>query len=139
MPRETVLPLRSIRPIDGGAGAGLERRWARHREVAEEFWRKVEAMGLELLVAHEHRLPTLTTIKVPPGIDATKVVTYILQKYQVEIGNGLGDLRGKAWRIGLMGYNSRHDVSMTVLGALKDALAQQGWTGRQGKCVLSKL
>jgi len=117
---------------------GLENRWARHRRVAEDFWQKAEAMGLEMLVAHEHRLPTLTTIKVPAGIDSKKVVTYILEKYQVEIGNGLGDLQGKAWRIGLMGYNSRNDVAVTVLSCLKDALAQQGWDGRTGNgCVLS--
>jgi len=58
---------------------GLEHRWARHREVAEHFWKQIEMLGLEMLVDHKYRLPTLTTIKVPPGIDAKKVVTYILQ------------------------------------------------------------
>ena len=60
-------------------------------------------MGLEPLVAYEHRLPTLTTIKVPPGVDAKKAVSYILEKYQIEIGNGLGDLAGKCWRVGAWG------------------------------------
>ena len=75
-------------------------RWARHRDVAETFWQELENMGLEPLVAYEHRLPTLTTIKVPPGVDAKKAVSYILEKYQIEIGNGLGDLAGKCGRIG---------------------------------------
>jgi len=105
----------------------LEVRWARHQEVAEGFWKQLEEIGLECLVAKEHRLPTLTTVKVPEGIDSKAVVTYILQRYQIEIGNGLGDLAGKAWRIGLMGVNSRHDISMTLVAALKDALKQQGY------------
>jgi alanine-glyoxylate transaminase/serine-glyoxylate transaminase/serine-pyruvate transaminase len=84
-------------------------------------------MGLECHVAYEHRLPTLTTIKVPPGVDAKKAVGYILDKYQIEIGNGLGDLAGKVWRIGLMGVNARHDVALTVTSVLKDALRQQGY------------
>ena len=83
-------------------------------------------MGLEPLVAYEHRLPTLTTIKVPTGVDAKKAVTYILEKYQIEIGNGLGDLAGKCWRIGLMGVNARHDIALTVISVLRDALRQQG-------------
>lgn len=59
---------------------GLETRWARHREVAEHFWKQLEAMGLELLVDYKYRLPTLTTVKVPQGIDPKKVTTYILQR-----------------------------------------------------------
>jgi len=102
-------------------------RWARHRDVAETFWQELENMGLEPLVAYEHRLPTLTTIKVPPGVDAKKAVSYILEKYQIEIGNGLGDLAGKCWRIGLMGVNSRHDIALTVISVLRDALRQQGY------------
>ena len=107
---------------------GLEKRWARHREVAEHFWKQLEALGLELLVSHKYRLPTLTTVKVPPGIDSTKVVTYILKRYDIEIGNGLGELKGKAWRLGLMGFNARHDVSMLLVAAMKDALSQQGYS-----------
>ncbi len=107
------------------AEEGLEERWARHRRVAEAFWSGLEEMGLECLVAKEHRLPSLTTVKVPEGIDAKVLTKYVLEKYQVEIGNGLGDLGGKVWRIGLMGYNSRMNVVATLLAVLKDGLAQQ--------------
>lgn len=106
---------------------GLAKRWARHREVAEVFWKQIEALGLEMLVAHDYRLPTLTTIKVPPGIDSKKVVTYILERFEIEIGNGLGELAGKAWRIGLMGCNARHDIALLIVAALKEALQAQGY------------
>lgn len=106
---------------------GLEKRWARHRETAEFFWAELAKLGLKPLVDHQYRLPSLTTIEVPAGIDSKKVCGYLLEKYNLEIGNGLGELMGKVWRIGLMGYNSRKDVALTVVAALKDALEAQGY------------
>jgi alanine-glyoxylate transaminase / serine-glyoxylate transaminase / serine-pyruvate transaminase len=106
---------------------GLEGRWARHRETAEFFWDGLAEIGLEPYVAKEHRLPSLTTVKVPEGIDSKAVVSHFLNKYQIEIGNGLGDLAGKVWRVGLMGHNSRKDVVVTLLACFKDALAEQGY------------
>lgn len=110
------------------AEESLETRWARHREVAEAFWAGLATIGLEPHVEKQYRLPSLTTVKVPEGIDSKAVVVYILNKYEIEIGNGLGELAGKVWRIGLMGYNSRMDVVQTLLAVLKDALAQQGYS-----------
>lgn len=109
------------------AEEGLETRWARHREVAEAFWAGLAEIGLEPLVEKEHRLPSLTTVKVPEGIDSKAVTKVFLDKYQIEIGNGLGELAGKVWRIGLMGYNSRMDNVAVLLACFKDALAQQGY------------
>lgn len=109
------------------AEEGLEARWVRHRETAEFFWQGLEDMGLECLVEKEHRLPSLTTVKVPEGIDSKAVCKFVLDKYEVEIGNGLGDLAGKVWRVGLMGFNSRKEVALTLLAVFKDALAQQGF------------
>lgn len=106
---------------------GLEKRWARHRAVAEEFWAGLEAMGLECLVAKEHRLPSLTTVKVPEGVDPKAVTTHLLKKHEIEIGNGLGDLAGKVWRVGLMGFNSRFDNVAVLLATMKEALALQGF------------
>eukprot|EP00960_Hanusia_phi_P050025 759944-Hanusia_phi.AAC.1 len=106
---------------------GLENRWQKHRDAAEMFWAGLKEMGLEPLVAHEHRLPTLTTIKVPQGIDPKQVTNFILHNYGIEIGNGLGDLAGKVWRVGLMGVNATPLISMTVLSALRNALRQQGY------------
>ena len=110
------------------AEEGLETRWARHREVAEAFWAGLADIGLEPLVAKEHRLPSLTTVKVPEGIDSKAVTKHFLTKYDIEIGNGLGDLAGKVWRVGLMGYNSRMDNVAVLLAVFKEALALQGYT-----------
>jgi alanine-glyoxylate transaminase / serine-glyoxylate transaminase / serine-pyruvate transaminase len=106
---------------------GLEARWARHRAVAEEFWALLPTIGLEPHVAIEHRLPSLTTVKVPEGVDSKAVTSHLLNKYSIEIGNGLGQLAGKVWRIGLMGHNSRPDVVRTLIACLQDALALQGY------------
>jgi len=106
---------------------GLENRWARHRETAEFFWAELAKIGLKPMVDHKYRLPSLTTIAVPEGIDSKAVCTFVLEKYNMEIGNGLGELLGKAWRIGLMGYNSRKEVALLVISAMKDALEQQGY------------
>eukprot|EP00667_Euglena_gracilis_P006802 EG_transcript_6865 len=106
---------------------GLEKRWARHRETAEFFWGELAKIGLKPLVDHQYRLPSLTTIIVPEGVDSKAVCSYILQNYNMEIGNGLGELLGKVWRIGLMGFNSRKEVALLVISALKDALEQQGY------------
>lgn len=109
------------------AEEGLEKRWARHRAVSEEFWAGLESMGLELLVEKDHRLPSLTTVKVPEGVDPKAVTKHLLDKHEIEIGNGLGELAGKVWRIGLMGYNSRFDNVAVLLAVLKEALALQGY------------
>lgn len=109
------------------AEEGLEKRWARHRAVSEKFWKGLGDMGLECLVAKEHRLPSLTTVKVPDGINSKAVTKHLLETFEIEIGNGLGDLAGKVWRIGLMGFNSRFDNVVTLLGALKEALELQGY------------
>lgn len=109
------------------AEEGLETRWARHREVAEAFWAGLEKMGLECHVAKEHRLPSLTTVKVPAGVDSKAVTKHLLEKYDIEIGNGLGELAGVVWRVGLMGFNSRMDNVAVLLACFKDALALQGY------------
>jgi len=101
---------------------GLENRWKRHRDNAEYLWKGLNDMGLELLVDHAVRLPSLTTVKVPNGVDPIKVVKYLRTKHLIEISGGLGELKGKVWRIGLMGYNSQKETVHTFLEALKDAL-----------------
>mmetsp|Transcript_792 Transcript_792/g.2259 ORF Transcript_792/g.2259 Transcript_792/m.2259 type:complete len:427 (-) Transcript_792:306-1586(-) len=105
----------------------LEKSWARHRDVAEFFWDQLAAAGLECHVAHEHRLPSLTTVKIPPGIDGKKVVDCLRDDFQIEIAGGLGELNGVVWRIGLMGFNSRKENALLLVAALKHALSQQGF------------
>jgi alanine-glyoxylate transaminase/serine-glyoxylate transaminase/serine-pyruvate transaminase len=75
-------------------------------------------------VDQAHRLPTLTTVRVPDGVDAKAVTRRLLEEYNLEIGNGLGELSGQVWRIGLMGTNSRPENVETVLTALGQVLGR---------------
>jgi len=101
---------------------GLENRWKRHRDNAEHLWKGLTDMGLELLVDHSVRLPSLTTVKVPNNVDPVKVISYLRTKHLIEISGGLGELKGKVWRIGLMGSNSQKKNVDLFLNALGDAL-----------------
>jgi alanine-glyoxylate transaminase/serine-glyoxylate transaminase/serine-pyruvate transaminase len=107
---------------------GLLNRFNRHEETAKFFWAKLDEMGLEPLVEEKYRLWTLTTIKVPPGVDDKQVCKYLLDHFNIEIGAGLGKLAGKAWRVGFMGYNSRKDNVLVVCSALEEALIAHGCT-----------
>lgn len=104
------------------AEEGLEARWQRHQTTAEALWDGLAAMGLECHVAQEHRLPTLTTVQVPEGVDAKAVGRTLLNEHNIEVGGGLGELAGKVWRIGLMGANSHRDRVDALLEALGKVL-----------------
>jgi alanine-glyoxylate transaminase/serine-glyoxylate transaminase/serine-pyruvate transaminase len=102
---------------------GLEARWARHRENAEMLWDGLEAMGLSLHVADpERRISSLTTVRVPEGVDEALVRGRLRDEYGIEIGAGLGPLKGKVWRIGLMGHGSQKANVILLLAALVDLL-----------------
>jgi alanine-glyoxylate transaminase / serine-glyoxylate transaminase / serine-pyruvate transaminase len=105
---------------------GLDNRIRRHTRNHKALVAGVEAMGLEMLVAPQHRLPSLNTVKVPQGIDDAKVRSYLLETYNLEIGGGLGALKGKVWRVGLMGYSSSAENIIFFLSAMSQALAVQG-------------
>lgn len=105
---------------------GLQNRFARHLKNHRALVAGVEALGLEMLVSPEHRLPTLNTIRIPPGVDDVKVRSYLLNTFDLEIGGGLGALKGKVWRVGLMGYSSSAENVLFFLSAINRALALQG-------------
>ena len=88
------------------AEEGLEQAWARHRRNAEALWSGLESMGLVLHAPESLRLPTLTTVRIPDGVDGKAFSQHLLNQHGIEVGGGLGTLAGKIWRIGLMGYNS---------------------------------
>ena len=88
------------------AEEGLDNAWARHRRNAEALWTGLESLGLEMHVPEELRLPTLTTVRIPEGVDGKAFSSHLLNTHGIEVGGGLGVLSGKIWRIGLMGYNS---------------------------------
>lgn len=105
---------------------GLQNRLARHLKNHEALVAGVEAMGLEMLVAPEHRLPTLNTVRIPEGVDDARVRGYLLETFGLEIGGGLGALKGQVWRVGLMGYSSSAENVLFFLSAMSRALADQG-------------
>ncbi|KPK16735.1 MAG: alanine--glyoxylate aminotransferase [Myxococcales bacterium SG8_38] len=101
---------------------GLEHRYARHRQQAEALWQGLDALGLELPVARGVRLPPLTLVRVPMGVDERAVRARLLREHDLEIGGGLGDFKGKAWRIGLMGASATTRHVELCLAALEEAL-----------------
>ncbi len=105
---------------------GLENAWARHRRNHEALKAGLDAMGIRFIVDEAHRLPQLNAIAIPEGVDDAAVRARLLQEHHLEIGAGLGDLAGKVWRIGLMGYSSRIENITRCLAALDGVLADLG-------------
>jgi alanine-glyoxylate transaminase / serine-glyoxylate transaminase / serine-pyruvate transaminase len=104
---------------------GLEARTIRHRENAQMLWDGLEELGFALIVPAEHRLPTLTTVAVPAGVDEAEIRRRLLEEYNIEIAGGLGVFRGKALRIGLLGYSSRRENVLLLLSALEKIVAKK--------------
>jgi alanine-glyoxylate transaminase/serine-glyoxylate transaminase/serine-pyruvate transaminase len=102
---------------------GLEERFERHHANAALLWEGLEALGLQMRVPLDHRLPTLTTVVIPEGTDDGTVRRRLLDEYNIEIAGGLGALRGRVWRIGLMGYSSRRENVLLLLAALERLLS----------------
>lgn len=109
---------------------GLEKRWKRHERHARALWVGLAALGLECLVPERERLVPLTAVRVPPGIDDARVRAHLLENYSLEIGGGLGPLKGRIWRIGLMGAGAKRANVELVLAALRSALSEQGWKAK---------
>ncbi|XP_078695734.1 alanine--glyoxylate aminotransferase-like isoform X1 [Branchiostoma floridae x Branchiostoma belcheri] len=124
-------PISSVYALREGlaklAEEGLENCISRHQQNALLLHQGLQAMGLELWVKDKAaRLPTVTVVRVPEGVNWKDVASYIMNKYSIEISGGLGASAGKAWRIGLMGHNCTRDNVELVLRALKDALQHFG-------------
>jgi alanine-glyoxylate transaminase/serine-glyoxylate transaminase/serine-pyruvate transaminase len=106
---------------------GLENRIQRHAKVAAALRAGAEALGLSLLAEEGYRLNPLTTISIPEGIEDAKVRRTLLNEYDIEIGGGLGEFAGKAWRIGLMGESAREKNVFALLSALETILSKEGY------------
>lgn len=105
---------------------GLENAWARHQRNHLALKAGLDAMGIRFIVDEAHRLPQLNAVAIPEGVDDTAVRARLLNEHHLEIGAGLGDLAGKVWRIGLMGYSSRIENITRCLAALDGVLADLG-------------
>lgn len=117
------------------AEEGLENRWNRHKNNAEALWDGLEALGVELLVDRAYRLPSLTSIVVPEEVDEAAVRKDLMEQYAVEIGSGLGELKGKILRIGLMGSGSNRENIVFFLAAFGNVLKKQGFAADIGAAL----
>ena len=96
----------------------LQVRWDRHRDAANHLYSRLEAAGLEMIVAAEHRLSPLTLVRIPEGVDDAAIRGGLLNNKNIELGGGLGKFAGNAWRIGLMGQNATVDRADFIADAL---------------------
>ena len=103
---------------------GIENSWARHKLQHSKLASGLTDLGLDFIVPADERLPQLNSVYIPQGIDDVKVRQYLLSEYNLEIGAGLGQFAGKAWRIGLMGYAAKSENVALCLSALADALTR---------------
>jgi alanine-glyoxylate transaminase / serine-glyoxylate transaminase / serine-pyruvate transaminase len=114
---------------------GLEARFRRHRRNHVALAAGLEALGITLAAQEGHRLWTLTSATIPAGVDDAAVRRRLLEDYNIEIGAGLGPLRGKVWRIGLMGESSTRSNVLLLLSALEEILLKQGYRCTPGAGV----
>lgn len=101
---------------------GLEKRFARHKENHLALKRGLASMGLSIASQEGHQLWQLNTVTVPDGVDEAAVRKRLLNDFNIEIGAGLGPLKGKIWRVGLMGETSTRENVEAFLAALKQIL-----------------
>jgi alanine-glyoxylate transaminase/serine-glyoxylate transaminase/serine-pyruvate transaminase len=101
---------------------GLDSAWRRHRQVHETFIREMRKLELEPAVAEGIRAPMINAIKVPEGVDDAAVRQRLYDKFNIEIGAGLGPLKGKIWRVGLMGHGARVENVELLAKALKQLI-----------------
>jgi alanine-glyoxylate transaminase/serine-glyoxylate transaminase/serine-pyruvate transaminase len=106
---------------------GLEARWERHRQNQAALIAGLEAMGIDLFVRNPaERLPTVIAANIPVGIDGAEVRSRLLDEFNIEIAGGIGELKTKIWRVGLMGYSSQRANVLLFLAALERILLDLG-------------
>ncbi len=121
--------LEALRLVDE---EGLERRWRRHERHHRALTAGLVALDLRLAAQEGHQLWMLNSVLIPAGVDDTAVRRALLEEFQVEIGGGLGPLKGKTWRIGLMGESSTERNVLLLLSALERILPRFGHAVQSG-------
>ena len=114
---------------------GLENIWARHTKNSDALTAGVEALGLKIFVPRQHRLSSLNVIKIPEKVNDSRLRINLLNDHGIEIGSGLGELKNKVWRVGLMGINSCESVVLTFLSAFEMCLLKEGYPVSPGSGV----
>jgi len=121
-------PVAMVASLHGGLGAildeGLTAAHARHEACGRALQAGLEEMGLKLFASEGHRLPELTTVSVPDGVDAAAVRRALLERFSIEIGGGVGQYAATVWRIGCMGHTARPRNVTMLLGALGEILGR---------------
>ncbi len=105
---------------------GLPARFARHLHHHRALKAGLTALGIQYATVEGHQLPQLNAIRIPDGVDDLKMRKQLLQEFGIEVGGGLGEFKGKVWRVGLMGYGSRPNNVLLFLAALEKCLQSQG-------------
>jgi len=114
---------------------GLPETFARHALASNALVAGLEAMGLKVFGDRRHKMPNVTGIWIPDGIDGDKVRAAMLHDFGIEIGTSFGPLQGRIWRIGTMGYNARRQNVLICLGALEAVLRRAGLALPAGAAV----
>jgi alanine-glyoxylate transaminase/serine-glyoxylate transaminase/serine-pyruvate transaminase len=115
--------LEALRLVDE---EGLEARWRRHQRNHRALAAGLAALGLRLAAQEGHRLWTLNSVEIPQGVDDAAVRRALLDEFGIEIGGGLGPLKGKTWRVGLMGESSTEANVLLLLSVLERVLPRFG-------------
>jgi (S)-ureidoglycine---glyoxylate transaminase len=114
---------------------GLPSVHRRHALASEALVAGLQAMDLRLFGDPKHKMPNVTGVWIPDGVDGNRVRARVLADFSIEIGTSFGPLHGKVWRIGTMGYNARQDAVLVTLAALDATLAAEGWKLPRGAGV----
>ena len=116
---------------------GLPARWARHRLHGDALRAGLAALGLSLFGKEPaaHRLPFLTPVVVPDGVDELRVRRRLVEDFGIEIGAAFGPLQGRIWRIGTMGYSAQRQHVLLCLAALESVLRREGFPAPAGAGV----
>lgn len=114
---------------------GLEARFARHVLHSNALKAGLHAMGLKLFAQDGYQAPMLNSVEIPEGVDDLGVRNYLVTNYGLEIGGGLGPIKGRIWRVGLMGHSCTRENVMLVLAGLEEALSAQGFKVEKGAGV----
>ena len=118
---------------------GLEARIQRHLKHGSALQAGLEAMGLKLHAQEGYRLSTLTSVRIPSGVDDLRVRQRLLDEWSIEIGGGLGPLKGQIWRIGLMGHSSSAENVLLLLSALEKQFIAEGYSVQPGVGVAAAI
>jgi alanine-glyoxylate transaminase/serine-glyoxylate transaminase/serine-pyruvate transaminase len=121
-------PISMLYALHAGLGVvlteGLEQTWSRHQSCGDELHSRLPQLGFELWAQDGYRLPELTTVSIPDGLDDVEGRRLLLDRYGIEIGGGLGPVAGKVWRIGCMGHTARMRNVTLLLGALEELTSE---------------